>query len=96
MKIERRKIQGDRGRVVLNEDVERGGVLIQVIISFLMSIFENDDFGQTWRQDEDTVLSNLTLHRAGPGDKGFRHHHYHHLINIIHIIQHQHHTSTAI
>ena len=46
------------------------------------------DFGQTWRLDEDTVLSNLTLHRAGPGDKGFRHHHYHHLINII---QHQHH-----
>ena len=40
MKIERRKIQSDRGRVVLNEDVERGGVLIQVIISFLMSIFE--------------------------------------------------------
>ena len=40
MKIERRKIQSDRGRVVLNEDVERGGVLIQVTISFLMSIFE--------------------------------------------------------
>jgi len=45
--------QGERGRVVLNEDVKRGGVLIQ-----------------TWRLDEDTLLSNLTLHRAGPGDKG--------------------------
>ena len=25
---------------------------------------------QTWRLDQDTLLSNLTLHRAGPGDKG--------------------------
>ena len=45
--------QGARGRVVLNTDVDRGGVMIN-----------------TWRTDQDTLVSNLTLHRAGPGDKG--------------------------
>ena len=45
--------QGARGRVVLNTDVDRGGVMIN-----------------TWRTDQDTLISNLTLHRAGPGDKG--------------------------
>ena len=30
LKFERTQLQGERGRVVLNEDVERGGVLIQV------------------------------------------------------------------
>ena len=45
-------------RQVLNEDTERGGVMIS-----------------TWHQppapghSEDTLVSNLTLYRAGPRDK---------------------------
>ena len=37
---------------MLNEDVLRGGVMIN-----------------TWRLDRDTLVSNLTLYRAGPADK---------------------------
>ena len=41
------------GLFILNDNVDRGGVLIS-----------------TWRGDRDTVLSNLTLHKATSADKG--------------------------
>ena len=45
--------QGEEQKgIVLNEDVLRGGVMIN-----------------TWRLDRDTLVSNLTLYRAGPADK---------------------------
>ena len=43
---------------------------------------------QTWRLDQDTLLSNLTLHRAGPGDKGHRHHRCH-CCHRFHLHRHQ-------